>query len=308
MKTGLVIKSTGSWYVVKTNDGRLHNCRLRGLLRMKDLKTTNPVAVGDKVDFEESEQSKQIVNIHNRKNYIIRKSSKLSKQSQIIASNIDQAFLIVTLNFPLTTTNFIDRFLVAAEAYQISTHLIFNKVDLYGSSDLKKLQELEHTYQSVGYKCLKTSAKNKLGIEELGATLKGRINLISGHSGVGKSSLINLIEPELKLKTKPISEAHGQGKHTTTFAEMFELHFGGYVIDTPGIRGFGIIDMDQTEIFHFFPEIFAASQKCKFHNCLHINEPGCAVKEALGNGKISLSRYQSYLKMTTEDQENKYRI
>ncbi|MGQ1910676.1 ribosome small subunit-dependent GTPase A [Marinifilum sp. RC60d5] len=308
MKEGLVIKSTGSWYTVKTNDGEIHNCRIKGRFRMDGIRTTNPVAVGDRVDFEEDKESKVIVKIHDRKNYIIRKSSNLSKHSQIIASNVDQAFLIVTVNYPLTTTTFIDRFLAAAEAYRIPVRLIFNKIDRYRPNDKDRLVELKGIYEKIGYKCFEISAKNGTHLDTIREELKEKINLLSGHSGVGKSTLINAIQPGLDLKTGEISEAHSQGKHTTTFSEMFELDFEGYIIDTPGIRGFGTIDMEKEEMSHFFPEIFETSEKCQFNNCSHIHEPKCAVKAAVEIGEISITRYESYLGMVMEDEDNKYRI
>lgn len=308
MKEGLVIKSTGSWYTVKTNEGEIHNCRIKGRFRMEGIRTTNPISVGDRVDFEEDSESSVIVNIHDRKNYIIRKSSNLSKHSQIIASNVDQAFLIITVNYPLTTTTFIDRFLAAAEAYRIPVRLIFNKIDRYRPNDLKRLNELKDTYERIGYKCFEISAKKGIQLDIIKEALKGQINLLSGHSGVGKSTLINAIQPGLDLKTGDISEAHSQGKHTTTFSEMFELDFGGYIIDTPGIRGFGTIDMEKGEMSHFFPEIFKASEKCQFHNCTHIHEPNCSVKAAVELNEISLSRYESYLGMVMEDADSKYRL
>ena len=308
MKEGLVIKSTGSWYTVKTKDQEIHKCRIKGRFRMEGIRTTNPIAVGDIVDFEEDNESKVIVNIHDRKNYIIRKSSNLSKQSQIIASNVDQAFLIVTVNYPLTTTTFIDRFLATAEAYRIPVRLIFNKIDRYRPNDKDRLNELKGIYERIGYKCFEISAKNGTHLDVIRTALKGQINLLSGHSGVGKSTLINAIQPGLDLKTGEISEAHSQGKHTTTFSEMFELDFGGYIIDTPGIRGFGTIDMEKEEIWHFFPEMFAISKDCQFHNCSHIHEPKCAVKAAVEKGEISLTRYESYVGMVMEDEDSKYRI
>lgn len=308
LKEGLVIKSTGSWYTVKTNDGEIHDCRIKGRFRMEGIRTTNPIAVGDKVDFEEDKESKVIVNIHDRKNYIIRKSSNLSKHSQIIASNVDQAFLIVTVNYPLTTTTFIDRFLAAAEAYRIPVRLIFNKIDRYRPNDMDRLNELKAIYEKIGYKCYEISAKNGTHLDIIKDALKDNINLLSGHSGVGKSTLINAIQPGLDLKTGEISEAHSQGKHTTTFSEMFELDFGGYIIDTPGIRGFGTIDMEKEEMSHFFPEIFETSKDCQFNNCSHIHEPKCAVKAAVEAGEISITRYESYLGMVMEDEDSKYRI
>jgi ribosome biogenesis GTPase len=308
LKEGLVIKSTGSWYTVKTNDGEIHNCRIKGRFRMEGIRTTNPIAVGDRVNFEEDKESKVIVSIHDRKNYIIRKSSNLSKHSQIIASNVDQAFLIVTVNYPLTTTTFIDRFLAAAEAYRIPVRLIFNKIDRYRPNDMDRLDELKGIYEKIGYKCYEISAKNGTHLDIIKDALKDNINLLSGHSGVGKSTLINAIQPGLDLKTGEISEAHSQGKHTTTFSEMFELDFGGYIIDTPGIRGFGTIDMEKEEMSHFFPEIFKTSNDCQFNNCSHIHEPKCAVKAAVEAGEISVTRYESYLGMVMEDEDSKYRI
>jgi len=308
LKEGLVIKSTGSWYTVKTAEGEIHKCRIKGRFRMEGIRTTNPIAVGDRVDFEADKDAEVIVAIHDRKNYIIRKSSNLSKRSQIIASNVDQAFLIVTVNYPLTTTTFIDRFLTAAEAYRIPVRLIFNKIDRYRPKDQDRLLQLKATYEKIGYKCFEISAKKELHLDIIKDALKGQINLLSGHSGVGKSTLINAIQPGLDLKTGEISESHAQGKHTTTFSEMFELDFGGYIIDTPGIRGFGIIDMEKEEMSHFFPEIFKTSANCQFHNCTHVHEPQCAVKLAVETGEISLSRYESYLGMLLEDEDSKYRI
>lgn len=308
LKEGLVIKSTGSWYTVKSNDGEIHNCRIKGRFRMEGIRTTNPISVGDVVDFEEGKESKVIVKIHERKNYIIRKASNLSKHSQIIASNVDQAFLIVTVNYPLTTTTFIDRFLAAAEAYRIPVRLIFNKIDRYRPDDKDRLEELKAIYEKIGYKCFEISAKDGTHLETIREALKGQINLLSGHSGVGKSTLINAIQPGLDLKTGEISEAHSQGKHTTTFSEMFELDFEGYIIDTPGIRGFGTIDMEKEEMSHFFPEIFETSNDCQFNNCTHIHEPKCAVKAAVEVGEISITRYESYLGMILEDEDSKYRI
>lgn len=308
LKEGLVIKSTGSWYTVKSNDGVIHNCRIKGRFRMDGIRTTNPISVGDKVEFEEGNEANVIVKILDRKNYIIRKSSNLSKHSQIIASNIDQAFLIVTVNYPLTTTTFIDRFLAAAEAYRIPVNLIFNKIDRYRPNDLVRLEELKFTYERIGYKCFEISAKQGTHLDIIKKALKGKINLLSGHSGVGKSTLINAIQPDLDLKTGEISEAHSQGKHTTTFSEMFELDFDGYIIDTPGIRGFGTVDMKKEEMSHFFPEIFKTSEHCQFNNCTHVHEPKCAVKGAVEIGEICITRYESYLGMIMEDEDSKYRI
>ena len=307
MKEGLVIKSTGSWYTVKADDGEIYDCRIKGRFRMEGIRTTNPISVGDIVQFDTEKDSSVIVKINDRKNYIIRKSTNLSKSSQIIAANIDHAFLIVTVNYPLTTTTFIDRFLAAAEAYNIPVNIVFNKVDRYKEKDQAQLEELKSTYQNIGYKCFEVSAITGLNIDILKLEMKDKINLLSGHSGVGKSTLINSIQPGLELKTGEISESHSSGRHTTTFSEMFELDFGGYIIDTPGIRGFGTFDMKKEEMFHFFPEIFRISDNCQFHNCTHMHEPKCAVKEAVENGNIAESRYDSYCGMMSEDEELKYR-
>tara|TARA_R110001583_G_scaffold47395_6_gene148465 strand:- start:12238 stop:13161 length:924 start_codon:yes stop_codon:yes gene_type:complete len=307
VKEGLVIKSTGSWYTVKADDGEIYDCRIKGRFRMEGIRTTNPISVGDIVQFNTEKDSSVIVKINDRKNYIIRKSTNLSKSSQIIAANIDHAFLIVTVNYPLTTTTFIDRFLAAAEAYNIPVNIVFNKVDRYKEKDQSQLEELKSTYQNIGYKCFEVSAITGLNLDILKSEMKDKINLLSGHSGVGKSTLINSIQPGLELKTGEISESHSSGRHTTTFSEMFELDFGGYIIDTPGIRGFGTFDMKKEEMFHFFPEIFRISDNCQFHNCTHMHEPKCAVKEAVGIGNIAESRYDSYCGMMSEDEELKYR-
>ncbi len=307
MKEGLVIKSTGSWYTVKTNDGEVYDCRIKGRFRMEGIRTTNPISVGDIVQFSSEKDANVIVKINDRKNYIIRKSTNLSKSSQVIAANIDHAFLIITVNYPLTTTTFIDRFLAAAEAYNIPVNLVFNKIDRYREKDMVLLEEFKRIYQSIGYKCLEVSAKTGLNMDILKSNMKDKINLLSGHSGVGKSTLINFIQPGLKLKTGEISESHSSGKHTTTFSEMFELDFGGYIIDTPGIRGFGTFNMKKEEMFHFFPEIFKLSDNCQFHNCTHMHEPKCAVKKAVEDGDVAESRYDSYWGMMTEDEELKYR-
>ncbi len=305
---GTVLKSTGSWYQVKTDDGEVHSCRIVGKLRLRGIKTTNPVAVGDVVDFEieEGVNTGVIKEIHDRKNYIIRKSVNLSKQTQIIASNLDQAILIVTLDFPKTFPRFIDRFLATAEAYNIPGVVVFNKVDLYNEAVMDELEFYTYVYQDAGYKVLHTSVPGKLGLEDLKAVLKDKTSLLSGHSGVGKSTLVNTIEPRLNLKTSAISKSHDQGQHTTTFAEMFDLSFGGQIIDTPGIRGFGLVDMEKEEIGDYFPEIFALKGDCKFNNCLHIEEPGCAVKVAVDEGKLAYTRYDSYANFVlgTDDEEN----
>lgn len=306
--TGLVYKSTGSWYTVKTEEGTFYECRIKGKFRIKGIKSTNPVAVGDMVDFDLDETSDTttglIHNIQERKNYIIRKSVNLSKQVHIIASNIDKVFLLVTINNPPTTTSFIDRFLVTAEAYGIEAILVFNKIDTFDDAMLDEQLYLQYVYSNIGYKCLRVSSTQQKGIEELKAEMKDNVSMFSGHSGVGKSTLINTLQPNLNLKTKEISEQHSQGQHTTTFAEMFDLDFGAKIIDTPGIRGFGIVDMEKEEIGDYFPEFFALKDQCKFNNCLHKEEPHCAVKEALDNDEIAWSRYNSYLQMLEGDEEH----
>lgn len=313
MKQGLVVKSTGSWYTVKDEEGNRYECKIKGNLRLKGLKTTNPVAVGDLVGFEHLEKDSKdqkrpvglIFSIQERKNYIIRRSQNLSKQAHIIAANIDQAFLIATINYPVTTTTFIDRFLASAEAYRIPVIILFNKTDRYNHEQTERLNQLMDTYQPIGYMCLKMSAIQKTGIEELMTLMKDKISVFNGHSGVGKSTIINSIQPNLSLKTREISDYHETGKHTTTFSELFELDFGGYIIDTPGIKAFGMLEMESWEISHYFPEIFRISEKCQYNNCSHTHEPGCAVKEAVLNGEIAETRFISYLGLLESDQ--KYR-
>lgn len=312
MNKGIVIKSTGSWYTVQTEEGKKIDCKIKGNFRLKGIKSTNPIAVGDHVEFRinESEelqtiQTGLITKIVDRKNYIIRKSPNLSKQSHIIASNIDQAFLVITINFPVTTTTFIDRFLVSAEAYRIPCHLIFNKIDRYSPEQSKQMDELIELYESIGYRCLKTSTKTKVGMDTLQSWMEGKTNVFAGHSGVGKSTLINTIEPNLNLKTREISDYHQTGKHTTTFSEMFELGFGGFIIDTPGIKGFGVLDMEKEEISHYFPEMFKLLENCQYYNCTHTHEPACEVKKYVHEGKIAESRYYSYLGLL--DNDEKYR-
>ena len=306
---GIVTKSTGSWYTVYAEDEAIIDCRLKGKFRLKGIKSTNPVAVGDYVifDFEDNKNTGIIKRIVERKNYIIRKSVNLSKQTHIIASNIDVAFLVITINNPPTFTGFIDRFLATAEAYNITTVLLFNKIDSYTENELQKAIDLITIYTAIGYTCLRISATQKTNIEALKELMKGKTTMFSGHSGAGKSTLINAIEPTLNLKVGEISRQHKQGIHTTTFAEMFPLTIGGFIIDTPGIKGFGVVDFDIQEISHFFPEIFKISSKCKFNNCLHINEPNCAVKKAVEQGDIAESRYRSYLQLMEGDVEN-YRV
>ena len=275
---------------------------------MKEVRTTNPVAVGDKVEFElqHDETSKDgvtgiISGVEARKNYIIRKASNLSKESQIIAANIDHAFIVVTVNYPVTLPGFIDRYLISAMAYRIPASLVFNKIDLYNDKDYEKLEDYLNTYESIGYKCFQVSAEKNFNIDLLRDELKDKISLFSGLSGVGKSSILNRLDPTLELKTGIISDHHQQGKHTTTFAEMFEMKDGGYLIDTPGIRGFGVIDMEKTEISHYFPEMFGLLGQCRFFNCTHVHEPGCAVKSAYEKGEIPATRYESYLSLIGED-------
>ncbi|HLT42081.1 MAG TPA: ribosome small subunit-dependent GTPase A [Sphingobacteriaceae bacterium] len=294
---GLVIKSTGSWYQVLASDGNNYDCRIIGKFRMQDIQTTNPIAVGDKVDIEvEPEQDTAIIKkLHTRQNYIIRKSINLSKQAQIIAANLDQAFLVVTLAEPVTSFGFIDRFLVTAEAYGIPASLLFNKVDLFSDEGLEVLEEYESIYRNIGYPCYEISALEGTGIQAIENKLKNKTTLISGHSGVGKSTLINRLIPDAELKTGAISDWSKRGKHTTTFAEMIPLRHGGYLIDTPGISEFGVIDIDKGELGHFFPEFRERLNQCRFHNCRHINEPGCAIVQAVENEEITLSRYESYL-------------
>ncbi|MCF6182633.1 ribosome small subunit-dependent GTPase A [Lutibacter sp.] len=306
---GIVTKSTGSWYTVYAEDGAIINCRLKGKFRLKGIKSTNPVSVGDHVvfDFENDKNTGIIKSIVERKNYIIRKSVNLSKQTHIIASNIDVAFLVITINNPPTFTGFIDRFLATAEAYNITTVLLFNKIDSYTENELQKATDLIAIYTDIGYTCLRISATQKTNIEAIKKIMKGKTTMFSGHSGVGKSTLINAIEPTLNLKVGEISRQHKQGIHTTTFAEMFPLTIGGFIIDTPGIKGFGVVDFDIQEISHFFPEMFKISSKCKFNNCLHINEPNCEVKKAVELGQIAESRYRSYLQLMEGDVEN-YRV
>ncbi|MBU0766008.1 MAG: ribosome small subunit-dependent GTPase A [Bacteroidetes bacterium] len=307
MEKGLVIKCVGSSYRVKRINGEKITCMIRGKLRMKGVKTTNPVTVGDFVDIEIVDGGKNgiIRSVHDRRNYIIRKSTNLSRQHHVIAANIDQAFLMATLAYPETTPTFIDRFLATAEAYRIPVIILFNKMDMYSDSMLEYLDHLTGIYKTIGYECISTSAVTGENTETVRNLMKGKISLVSGHSGVGKSLLINVIEPGLDLKIKEISSYHLKGKHTTTFSEMFELSCGGYIIDTPGIKAFGLTDMYKEEIYHFFPEMFRLSSECRFYNCTHLHEPGCAVKKGVEDGKISESRYISYLGMMEED--SKYR-
>jgi len=305
---GTVYKSTGSWYTVKTDEGDFYECRIKGKFRIQGIKSTNPVAVGDVVEFELEELGDDTVGtisgIDERRNYIIRKSVNLSKQTHIIASNLDVVFLLITLNNPTTYTVFIDRFLATSEAYDIPTVLLFNKIDTYSDEELKEVKFLASTYRHIGYTCIGISAKTGKNIDQVKALMKGKTSMFAGHSGAGKSTLVNAIEPELDLKTASISSQHSQGQHTTTFAEMFDMEFGARIIDTPGIKGFGIVDMDADEIGDYFPEFFKLKEHCKFNNCLHIDEPMCAVKEALDEDNVSWSRYRSYAQMVTGEEEN----
>lgn len=305
---GLVVKNTGSWYVVKMNDDTLVNCKIKGTFRLKGIRTTNPVAVGDVVDVAIKDGASYIVGIEPRRNYIIRRASNLSKESQILAANIDQALLIVTLKEPITNTTFIDRFLATAEAYNVPATIVINKVDLLCDEyEQEYLDGVRNLYETVGYKVIKMNALVGEGLEELREILQGKTTLLSGNSGVGKSSIINLLLPGLNLKTGNVSETHHTGMHTTTFSEMFELPEGGCVIDTPGVKGFGTIDFDKSEVAHYFKEIFKMSADCRYNNCTHTHEPGCAVLDAIENHYISRSRYQSYLSILEDSADDKYR-
>jgi len=306
-KTGLVIKSTGSRYTVLTNDGTAVLCRIRGKIRLKGIKSTNPVSVGDRVVFDDDGAGEGAISeIKERKNYIIRKATNLSKESHIIAANVDQAVLIITINYPMTSRVFVDRFIAASEAYGIPVTLVFNKTDRYDEAHMSELNEWRDLYEGIGYNTIAVSAKMQDNLDEIKALLSDKITVLSGHSGVGKSTLINRIEPDLNLRTAEISAIHQSGKHTTTFAEMHPLSFGGYIIDTPGIRGFGLIHIEKEELYHYFKEIFEHAGNCRFHNCTHYSEPGCSVKAAVENGDIAFSRYESYLSILLNKNE-KYR-
>lgn len=308
---GTVYKSTGSWYTVKANGGDFYKCRIKGKFRIKEIKSTNPVAVGDivHIDIEKigDETIGIITEIVDRKNYIVRKSVKLSKQTHIIASNLDEVFLLVTLKNPKTYTVFIDRYLATAVAYDIPAILLFNKIDAYNEEELLEVKYLAALYRKIGYTCIGISAKTGKNVDKVKELMIGKTSMFSGNSGVGKSTLINVLEPGLNIKTTEISEQHLQGQHTTTFAEMFDLSFDARIIDTPGIRGFGIFDMEKDEIGDYFPEFFKLKGDCKFNNCLHLDEPKCAVKEALENNEVTWSRYKSYVQMVTGEDDT-YRI
>ncbi len=305
---GLVIKNTGSWYQVKTEDGRLVECKIKGNFRLKEIKSTNPIAVGDNVHIIMNQEGTAFINeIEDRRNYIVRRSSNLSKQSHILAANLDQCLLVVTVNYPETSTIFIDRFLASAEAYRVPVKLVFNKVDAYNEDEMRYLEALITLYTQIGYPCFKISALTGDGINEIKQALEGNITLFSGHSGVGKSTLINTLLPEQSIKTAEISSYHNKGMHTTTFSEMFSVPGDGYIIDTPGIKGFGTFDMKDEEVGHYFKEIFETSDNCKYNNCSHRHEPGCAVREAVEQHLISESRYTSYLNILQDKEEGKYR-
>ena len=306
-KTGIVIKSTGSWYTVKEKD-QIYNCKIKGKFRTKGFVATNPLTVGDSVSFivQKEEDTGLITTLHKRKNYIIRKSINLSHKAHIIAANVDQAFIIITIKMHETHPIFIDRFLVSAEAYSIPTTLVFNKIDIYNDEDLEKMHKLIDIYSSVGYQSITVSAKEKQGIEEFKALLKDKVSVFAGNSGVGKSTLVNVIDSNLQLQTGEISDYHKKGKHTTTFSEMFEFYFGGSIIDTPGIKGFGLVDLEDENLSIYFPEMLKLQGECRFYNCTHTHEPSCAVISAVKEGGISISRYKSYLSMLDED-VGKYR-
>lgn len=307
-----VVKSTGSWYRVLAEDGEYYDCRIKGQFRIRGIKTTNPVAVGDEVQFllSESDQTGLITHIEQRRNYIIRKSTKLSKIFHIIAANIDQAILIVTLREPRTSTGFIDRYLVTTEAYHIPAMLVFNKIDLYKEKEILQLEKLSAIYSNVGYFCFHVSSVTGEGIEDVKEVLGNKVSLLTGHSGTGKSTLINKIEPTLNLKVGEISKVHQKGKHITTFAEMYSLSFGAYIIDTPGIKEFGLREFDRNEVAERFPEFRKYMHDCKFNNCTHVHEPGCEIKRALEKGLISKSRYNNYLQILKDDyfEEKKWEL
>ena len=308
--SGKVLKSTGKWYIVEMEDGSIVNCRIRGKMRMSKLRTTNPIAVGDEVivsDVEDEDGNLMILDFKERKNYIVRKSTNLSKQMQILAANVDKAYLLVTIKSPLTHLAFIDRFLVAAESFRIPTTILFNKIDIYDEDELEYVDALSYMYEKAGYPCFKISATKEEDIEFLKEDIKGKQIMISGHSGVGKSTLVNALDDSLSLRIGAISESNAQGKHTTTFAEMYKLKSGGYIIDTPGIRAFGIVNLEKEVISHYFPEMRHFLNECKYNNCLHMNEPKCAVKAALETGEVSESRYTTYMQLMTEDENEVHR-
>lgn len=315
IQKGIVIRSTGSAYTVRYADGQTVECRLKGKMRLSGVRSTNPVAVGDMVSVDTEGREPVICAVEERRNYIVRRSTNLSKQTHVIAANVDQALLVTTIDFPVTSTVFIDRFLASAEAFSVPTIVAFNKVDLYGPEHMEELAYREAVYHAIGYTTIRLSAAEGEGLEELKALLRGKLTAISGHSGVGKSTLLNQLDPNLKLRTSEISEANNSGRHTTTFAEMHHIALpnndgtdngGADIIDTPGIRGFGIIDIEHAEVSHYFRDIFSVSKDCRFPNCTHTHEPGCAVRNAVEEGLIAPTRYESYLNIMCED-EGKYR-
>ena len=308
---GLVYKSTGSWYSVKTPTNEQFDCRIKGKFRLDGIKSTNPIAVGDYVDFELEKNSDVVTgvinNICERKNYVLRKSVNLSKQTHILASNIDVVFLIITISSPVTSTNFIDRFLLTSNAYSINTILLFNKIDLLDEAEKKILKKLIDIYTNIRYECYEISAKNQYNIDKVQALMKDKVSMFGGHSGVGKSTLINSLQPNLNLRTNNISVQHSQGQHTTTNAELYDLDFGAKIIDTPGIRGFGIVDFNKSDIKNYFPEFYKLVNQCKFNDCMHVNEPKCIVKQSVDEGTIANSRYENYLQIL-EDDKSSYRV
>ena len=308
---GLVYKSTGSWYSVKTPSKEQFDCRIKGKFRLDGIKSTNPIAVGDYVDFELEKNSDVVTGVINyiceRKNYVLRKSVNLSKQTHILASNIDIVFLIITISGPVTSTNFIDRFLLTSNAYSINTILLFNKIDLLDNVEKKVLKKLIEIYTNIGYECCQISAKKQFNIDKVQLLMKDKVSMFGGHSGVGKSTLINSLQPDLNLRTNNISVQHSQGQHTTTNAELYDLDFGAKIIDTPGIRGFGIVDFNKSDIKNYFPEFYKLVNQCKFNDCMHVNEPKCIVKEFVEDGKIAVSRYENYLQIL-EDDSSSYRV
>jgi ribosome biogenesis GTPase len=308
LEKGVVLKSTGSRYRVLYGEGKIVDCSIKGKLRIKEFRTTNPIAVGDNILFEIDRETNSgiITEVLDRKNWILRKASNLSKHSQILAANIDQVFLMITIILPETPVEFIDRFLITAEAYRVPAKIIINKTDLYGEDELVKMEYLESLYSKIGYECIRLTLKGQSNLEVLRDLLKGKTSLISGNSGVGKTTLLNALNPLLNLKTGEISDYHKQGKHITTFPEMHKMPFNAFVIDTPGIKGFGVVDMERNEIYHFFREIFEKSKECRFNNCLHLDEPGCAVRIAVEKGEIAFLRYRSYLNILDGD-NGKYR-
>jgi ribosome biogenesis GTPase / thiamine phosphate phosphatase len=305
----LIYKSTGSWYFAKNEEGRQFNARIKGVLKISGLTSTNPIAVGDIVEMEsenELESTATITTIFDRKNYIARVSPHNKNQHHIVASNLDQSLLFATIKDPKTSQGFIDRFLVSCESYHLPAVIVFNKADVYRKKELEKFEELERIYETIGYKVLLTSIVNNAGIDKVKDLLVDKITLLSGHSGVGKSSLINAIFPELNLRTKEVSDWSGKGMHTTTFAEMFDLPFGGKVIDTPGLREFGLVDIEKHELSHYFPEMRQRLHNCQFNNCMHVNEPGCAIKDALNKGEIHVDRYVSYMTILDTIEDKSY--